>query len=197
MDTKELALLLSPLVAVAVAIATVLFNHFDRRRHYALEREKLALERQKLAQEMTRALLNGAKSFEKRVELSNELMQAISGITHEAQTARRQVLRSLPANWSHEGIVQKLEQLQAIARVGQVHTTQFIHEAITRAYTSQVMTLSEHIGQALSDTRAETPSNAASLLTQVIELGDELKSAMRDDLELFVRGLTSDSLGVA
>lgn len=191
MDVKEFALLLSPLVAVAVAVATVLFNHFDRRRHYELEREKLALERQKLAQEMTKALLAGAKSFERRTELCNQLMQGISVITHEAQTIRRQLLRAEATHWSHERVVQQLDQLQAIVRLDQVHTTQFIHEAITRSYTAEVMQLSERIVKALGDAEPGPAPEAASLLTQIIELGDELKGALRDDLERFVRGLAS------
>jgi hypothetical protein len=190
MDSKDLALILSPIVAVLIAVGTIAFNYIDRKRHYAIESEKLKIEREKLSNDIVKAMLTGAKSLERRIELNNQLMGSISSITAYAQIAlASHDARSLV--WEANLISNQLEALLLEARSNQTFTSQFIHEEITRKYVVRVTELSARILLELASRKAEETkmSSAKNLLQQVVAAGDHLKELIRDDLEVFVRGV--------
>jgi hypothetical protein len=158
MDVKELALLLSPLVAVLVAVATIVFNLFDRRRHYALERERLSLEREKIAKEMAKALLSGAKSFEKRTEVYNDLMLCISEVTAVFRRSEAQLSAEGQARFADDELKAILARLLSLVRSNQVFTTRYIHEALTEGYVMPIMRVTAKWTEAQNESpgRAET-----------------------------------------
>jgi hypothetical protein len=189
LELKDIALLLSPIVAILVAVGTVFFNVYDRKRHYTLEREKLALEREKIAQDLAKALLNGSKALEKRIELYNELMARVSAITHEAQAALRSLTKGLRTSWDHNQTVYHLDELLTAIRKNQTFTTQFVHESITRNYAVRVTDLSVKIDEMTTESMITEVDSAVNQLTQIITLNDDLKTNIRDDLEAFIRGI--------
>ena len=193
-DLKDIALLLSPLVALIVAAATIWFNALDRKRHYALEREKLGLVREKLAKEMAKALLAGSKSLDKRIDLYNEMFANISSIAHEARTALDSLSTSGHANWQRARVGESLDALVVKARSAQVFTTQFVHQTITRNYASKIAQVSIEIEDLLSGSSADRCDAAINRLTQIVVASDGLKETLRDDLETYVRGLANVSL---
>lgn len=193
-DIKDLAILLSPLVAVLVAAATIWFNARDRKRHYALEREKLTLEREKLARDMTKALLAGSRTLDKRIDLYNEMFAYISSIAHEARTALNSLAKTGDTNWRQARTTDSLDGLVAKARSSQVFTTDFVHKTITREYASKIARLGSELEGVLSGTSDDRRDAAVNRLTQILQASDELKYSLHDDLEVYVRGLANVSL---
>lgn len=190
-NLKEIALILSPLVAVLVAAVTIWFNAYDRRRHYALEREKLTLEREKLAKDIAKALLAGSKSLEKRIDLYNQLFSHISSIAQEARRALDDLSKTGHTEWQTTRVSDSLDRLVTDARSAQVFTTQFIHKAITREFATMISRHAAEVAELLSGQSANRSDAAINRLTQMLQESETLKERLRDDLETYVRGLAN------
>lgn len=191
---KDIALILSPFVAVLIAAATIWFNAYDRKRHYALEREKLALEREKLAKEMAKTILAGSRSLEKRIDLYNEMFDYISAIAHYSRTALTRLTTNGDVRWHSARVSESLNALVAKARSGQIFTTKFRHKAITNDFALKVAQQSDEVEDFLSEQADGSRDAVINRLTQIISACDVLKDTLRDDLEIYVRGLANVSI---
>lgn len=191
MIVNESVVIFSSTLAVIVSVGTFIFNVYDKKRYYNLEREKLQLERAKISREIANALLSSAKSFEKRIELYNCIMRIISEISNMFNEFAREIDISPKPSWDQQTLERNLGEIQSLLQSNQSFTTRYIHENITRGYVLQIIKLSDEIAEILipskgSNNRREAAKNIA---THVVGLGDKAKSDIRDDLEQLVRGL--------
>lgn len=197
MTIEQLALILSPVVAVLVALGTIVFNIYDRRRFYALERAKLNLEREKLAQEMAKELVSGSKSFEKRAELFNVLMMHISEISAAFQRASLADDAPIDMADMERTLSDHLSEILTLVRSNQVLTTPELHSIFTQGYfdgvTQSLTRLKEADAENLDTMQRR--ELAKNVYVRVKSLGDDTKDQLREHLNQYILGLAKVGSG--
>lgn len=198
MEAKDLLAILAPLIALVVAIATIAFNAYDRRRSHIIEREKLQLERKKLSQEIARALLANSKSFEKRSDVYNTILSHVSGVTNSFRGIEFELKTHSKPRWSHASVVAQLDQVQAILQANQIFTTRYVHETIMRPYLLEIYKYSEGIDAIVANRAGKQAETEAilNLCTQAMAASDAVKADIREDLENFVRNLSREATDI-
>ena len=191
LTAKDWLVIVSPLVALIIAVITTIFNIIDRRKKYEIEKEKILAE-------LKSVLLNNVDFLQNKYRINNELMAKISKMTALVQIVYDSVLQEdwrvlddFSSLFQYNECNQTLNELINILRENQIYLTNEIHIWFTREYARKQKVSLVELNNMAEKIDKTNIGQARYLLNEIIGNNDRGKTRLRDDLSATLSGMLS------